>query len=203
MYTKFLFAAMLAVLPMLSWAQSPVRQSLSGKAQSRKSYQWTTTATGDRVYVNERLNACFEIPKEFVIREEFDYSGFVDSPDSWGIDCYTSDRRVKLTLTFSGESIANDYKFYLDQSESYRPTSLHKLTRQDYYLSGYRYLRPANWEDSGEEIIFYRKGVVLPGGTLGTVEVSCSPEDSRTVYKNLVGKTINRSIKNFPGSPSK
>lgn len=189
--------------PLLSWAQPPIHQSLTGSSKSPKSYKWITTASGSRIYANQQLDIYLNIPKEFSIREEFDYSGYTGSPDSWGITCFTPDRRVELHLSFSGESLADNYKFYLENAESYQPTSLHKLTVTYYLLSGYRYLRPNSWENEGTEIIFYRKGVAAKNGITVTVEISCSPEDSRTVYKELVANMINCYIKNFPANPLK
>lgn len=202
MKLKILLAIIIA-FPLSSWAQPPIHQSLTGNSKSLKSYKWITTASGSRVYANQSFDVYLNIPKEFSIREEFDYSGYTGSPDSWGINCFTPDRKVELHLSFSGESLADDYKFYLENSESYRPTSLHKLTATYYLLSGYRYLRPISWEDEGAEIIFYRKGVVVKNGMIATVEISCSPEDSRTTYKELVANVINYHIKNFPANPLK
>lgn len=144
-------------------AQPPVHESLSGRPLSEKSYRWDVYPNGSHLYINETFGVILLIPKAFSIQEEFDYG------TEWGIKCLTRDRDLQFTLSFQKEKmLAEDYLYYLDWSTSYKPVTLQQLTSTHYYLSGYRYLRPASWQEDGVELIFYRKGVALAQGVINS-----------------------------------
>lgn len=194
--SKLIWFSFIVFFSAMVWAQPPVHESLSGRPLSEKSYRWDVYLNDTHLYINETFGVNLLIPKAFSIREEFDYG------TEWGIRCLTTDRDLQFTLTFHKERmLAEDYQYCLDWSTSYKPVTLQQLTSTHYYLSGYRYFRPASWQDAGAEVIFYRKGVVLVQDAIATVEISCSPEDSRTKYKTLISEVINNSIKKFPDNP--
>lgn len=194
--SKLIWFSFIVFFSTMVRAQPPVHESLSGRPLSEKSYRWEVYLDNSHLYINETFGVILLIPKAFSIREEFDYR------TEWGIRCLTTDRDLQFELTFlKGTKLAEDYQYYLDWSTSYKPAALQQLTSTHYYLSGCRYLRPSSWQDAGAVIIFYRKGVVLAQDVIATVEISCSPEDSRTKYKTLINEVINNSIKKFPNNP--